>query len=109
MHAIAAAELTRLPDLVLRWGSAFDTLAARLAEVAKEGGSDKLAEVLKRKHTPQEVFAAAPEALTSAPRCESYPLSTKRVLCRHPLFRPPLGRGQDGPPEGQDPRPRKGL
>lgn len=69
-HAIAESGLTRLPDLALGWGSVADTLAARLAEVARAGGSDKLAKALTSKHKPGEVFAAAVEALAEASGCE---------------------------------------
>ena len=45
-HAIAATELTRLPDVNLGRGSGFDTLVGRLAELGKASGHSALADLL---------------------------------------------------------------
>lgn len=65
-HAIAASGLKRLPDLTLGWGSGADTLAVRIAEVARQGGSDLLHDLLRKDHPPAEVARVAVEALQAA-------------------------------------------
>lgn len=65
-HTIAASELKRLPDLSLGWGTGADTLATRIAEIARQGGSDALVELLKGDHTPSDVARVAVEALSAA-------------------------------------------
>lgn len=65
-HAVAASGLTRLPDLVLGWGTGADALFARIGELAKLAGSDALTTVLQREHTPVEAVKAAIEALQAA-------------------------------------------
>jgi tetratricopeptide (TPR) repeat protein len=65
-HAVAASGLKRLPDLVLGWGTGYDTLAGRLAEVAKAGGSSALSDALAAKVPPPAQVKAAIEALQAA-------------------------------------------
>lgn len=65
-HAVEKAGLTRLPDLALGRGVGADALLARIAVVAKAGGSDLLWETLKRPHTPVEAVSAAIAALQAA-------------------------------------------
>jgi len=64
--AIAASDLTRLPDLAFRRAVGFDTLVARLAEITKAGGSTKLVDALKSKAKPLDLIQAALEALAEA-------------------------------------------
>lgn len=66
-HALATAGLKRLPDLVLGWGTGADTLLARIAEIAKAGGSDALSTLLAGPHTPAAAVEKAIEALQNAP------------------------------------------
>lgn len=46
-HAVAQSGLTRLPDLVLGWGTGADTLFARLAEICRAAGAPGLYDLLK--------------------------------------------------------------
>jgi Flp pilus assembly protein TadD len=64
--AVSTSSLTRLPDLVLSWGSGADTLAGRMSAVLAEAGENGLAEVLNRPHTPVEVLAAMEAGLAAA-------------------------------------------
>lgn len=68
-HAIEASGLKRLPDLSLGWGAGADTLAARIAEIARQGGSELLWDLLKGEHPPAEVARVAVEALQAAEGC----------------------------------------
>jgi len=65
-HAIAAAGLQRLPDVVLGFGAGFDVLIARLAEACRAAGSDGLAQALRGAHTAPELVNAAVAALGAA-------------------------------------------
>lgn len=64
-HALLKAELQRLPDVWLGWGTAFDALIARIAIVAAEAGNPALAELLKGEHTPAAAIEAAVAALST--------------------------------------------
>ncbi|MBA2319610.1 MAG: tetratricopeptide repeat protein [Deltaproteobacteria bacterium] len=86
-HAVAASGLARLPDLALGWGSGFDALIARLAEICRLAGSTRLAEVLQSGAMPSEKVDAALEALGTAD------LSGKVMVVRHLEFG--LGREPD--------------
>ena len=65
-HAIAATELTRLPDLMLGRGIGFDALIGRLAEIGKAAGADALATLLAGEHTPQQLIETAITTLQAA-------------------------------------------
>lgn len=65
-HAIAASGLKRLPDVTLGWGAGADVLATRIAEVARQGGSDLLTTLLQADHAPVDVARVAVEALQAA-------------------------------------------
>ena len=77
-HALAASELTRLPDFVLGYGCEFDSLIARIAVICREAGASQLADALKDpKRTPVSLVSAATEALGAAD------LSDKAMVIRH--------------------------
>jgi tetratricopeptide (TPR) repeat protein len=66
-HALAATSLTRLPDLVLGWGTDFDALVARIAEVCAQVGETGLAKLLKAGgYTPSSLIAQAVASLQAA-------------------------------------------
>ncbi|MBW1877194.1 MAG: ATP-binding protein, partial [Deltaproteobacteria bacterium] len=70
-HAIAKSGLQRLPDLTLGYGVGADTLAGRIAAVARVAGCDTLYQLLaKEEHTPREVARVAVEALQAASATE---------------------------------------
>lgn len=84
-HAIEGSEVERLPDVWLGWGTGFDAVVARIAEVAKAAGHDALFELLKSEHTPVAVFDAAAAAL-------QHEGLKGKVLCVHNLE---YGMGRD--------------
>ena len=87
-QAIKDSEKARLPDLVLGHWSGADTLAARLAEITKEGGSDALANALTGDHSSLDIPRLAIEALQAAEGAEN------KVMVVHYLEYG-LGKNQD--------------
>lgn len=62
-HGIAAANLTRLPDYALGWGSGFDGLIALLAEACAAAGNSALKDAVLAKKAPLELIETARTAL----------------------------------------------
>ena len=65
-HAIAASELTRLPDLMLGRGCGFDAVIGILAEVTALGGDSGLKDLLTKERTPVTTVQAAINSLKGA-------------------------------------------
>ena len=84
-HALAASDLVRAPDVALGFDSGHDTLVARIASIAEEGGHTALMELLKAPHTPQQLH----EAVVAAVQSEAL---ADRVLVVHNLE---FGLGRD--------------
>jgi tetratricopeptide (TPR) repeat protein len=87
-HTIKEGEKERLPDVVLDHWAGADTLAAQLAEITKQGGSDLLANALSGEHNSLDVPRLAIEALQAAEGTEG------QVLVVHNLEFG-LGKNQD--------------
>lgn len=77
-HAIRKAGLVRLPDVWLGWGSAADTLTARVAMIAYMAGNAALLDLIKGPHTAADVVRVAGEVLAD-------PSLTGKVLVVHHL------------------------
>jgi tetratricopeptide (TPR) repeat protein len=86
-HTAAASGLTRLPDVVLGWGTGFDALIGRLAEICRAAGAPGLAEALTSGASPTAKIEAALAALGAAD------LGGKVLVVRHLEFG--LGREPD--------------
>ncbi|MEM6925416.1 MAG: tetratricopeptide repeat protein [Myxococcota bacterium] len=84
-HAIEGAEVQRLPDVWLGWGTGFDALISRIAEIARVAGHDALFELLKTEHKPVQAIDAAATAL-------QHEGLAGKVLCIHRLE---YGMGRD--------------
>jgi tetratricopeptide (TPR) repeat protein len=78
-HAIAATELTRLPDLVFARGVGADALFGRLAEITKASGSNVLVDALKAGSKPMVLVEAAIEALKASPGTEGQVMVLDRL------------------------------
>ncbi len=78
-HAVTASGLTRLPDLVLGWGTDADALIARLAEICRHNGSTALYDVAKAGAAPTILVDVAVAALKEAAGTED------KVLVIHDL------------------------
>lgn len=64
-HALQGSGLTRFPDLMLGRGTGFDTLAARLAVILKDGGADPFYKAIKKGEKPVELIAALSASLAA--------------------------------------------
>ena len=84
-HALAASDLVRAPDVTLGFDSAHDTLVARIASIAQEGGHTALSELLAGKHTPVQLHEAVKVAVADEALSD-------RVLVVHNLE---FGLGRD--------------
>jgi tetratricopeptide (TPR) repeat protein len=84
-HALADSDLVRAPDVALGFDSGHDTLVGRIASLAEEGGHTALSELLKGKHTPNELHAAVLAAVSDEALAD-------RVLVVHHLE---FGLGRD--------------
>ncbi len=84
-HALAASDLVRAPDVALGYDAGHDTLVGRIAAIAAEGGHTALLELLKGKHTPNELHDAVLAAVSDEALAD-------RVLVVHHLE---FGLGRD--------------
>lgn len=88
-HALAASTLTRLPDLVLGWGTGFDTLIGRISEICRLAGEEGLSKLLAQGgYTPTSVIE---HAITSLQAAEP---TSGQVMVVHDLHHA-MGRDDD--------------
>lgn len=78
-HAAAGAGLTRHLDVMLGWGTGFDTLIARLAAITADCGNTTLAEAISAKLPPLQLVAKAIETLKATEDAGSHLLVVREL------------------------------